>query len=55
MGLASCVPTRAYRFSDRAGLHLPFHTGQSLHHLAPRNRDPGIQAAVVVNTPTWLE
>ena len=25
MGLASCVPTRAYRFSDRAGLHLPFH------------------------------
>ena len=26
--------------------------GQDPHHLVPRNRDPGLQAAVVVNTPT---
>ena len=26
MGLASCVPTAACRFSDRAVLHLPFHS-----------------------------
>ena len=25
MGLASCVPTRAYGLSNRAGPHLPFH------------------------------
>ena len=26
--------------------------GHDLHHLAPRNRDPGLRVAVVVNTPT---
>ena len=29
--------------------------GQDLHHLVPRNRDPGLQVAVVVNTPTSWE
>ena len=26
--------------------------GRDLRHLVPRNRDPGLRAAVVVNTPT---